>query len=75
MEIVPQDHQGGIAASEGSVGHSVRGDPVKSWNSFDIMLERITFEELRPKPRPTGDKVVEDLRSKLPRPTSWEGKQ
>ncbi len=48
---------------------------MKSWNSFDIMLERITFEELRPKSRPTGDKVLEDLRSKLPRPTSWEGKQ
>lgn len=39
----------------------------RSWNSFDQMLERITFEELREKQKPRGDKVVESLRAKLPR--------
>ena len=40
---------------------------MKPWNSFNNMLERLTFEELRPKARPKGDKVLEDIRSKLPR--------
>jgi hypothetical protein len=37
------------------------------WHSFDSMLEGLVFEELRPKPRPTGDKVVENIRAHLPR--------
>ena len=69
MEIVSQDHQGGIAASQGPVGHSVRGDSMSHpWRSFNTTLEITIFEELRTnKPKPRGDRVLEKLRASLPR--------